>query len=113
MQLSDSHCQTDAIPIHVNLQHLHADLLVQMNYFVRVFDVMVSHLTDMDEAVLVHADVDEGAEGGDVGDDAVEGHPDAQVVDGADVLVELEGFKGLAWVTAGLVQLGEDVVDGL
>ena len=74
---------------------------------------MVGHLADVDEAVLVHADVDKGAEGGDVGDDAVEGHARTQVFDFADVLVELKGLEGLAWVAARLLQLGEDIVDGL
>ena len=44
-----------------------------MHHLIRVLDVVVSHLADVHEAVLMHADVDEGAEGGDVGYDAVEG----------------------------------------
>ena len=107
------HRQTYAVSVHIHIQDLDMDLLIKVYHLIRVFDVVVGHLADVDEAVLMHADVDESAEGGDIGDDAVEGHPDAQVVDGADVLVELEGFKSLARVAAGLVQLGEDVVDGL
>ena len=112
-RLSEFHRQTNAISVHVHFHNLDAHLLVEVYHFVRVFDVMVSHLADVDEAVLMHANVDESAEGGDIGHDAVKRHPDTQVVDVADVLVKLKGFEGLSWVAAGLVQLGEDVVDGL
>ena len=107
------HRQTYAVSVHIHIQDLDMDLLIKVYHLIRVFDVVVGHLADVDEAVLMHADVDESAEGGDIGDDAVEGHPDAQVVDGADVLVELESFKRFSWVAARLVQFGEDVVDGL
>lgn len=84
------HCQTNPIPVHIDLKYFHANLLVQMYHFVRVFDVMVGHLADVDEAVLVHADVDKGTESGDVGHDAVEGHARTQILDFSDVLVKLE-----------------------
>ena len=110
---SQLHCQANSISIRIDFQNLDSYLLVQMHHLVRVFDVMVGHLADVDEAVLMHADVDKSAEGSDVGHDAVEGHPNAQVVDGADVFIEFEGFKRLSWVAARFVQLAEDVVDGL
>ena len=110
---SQLHCQANSISIRIDFQNLDAYLLVQMHHLVRVFDVMVGHLADVDEAVLMHADVDKSAEGSDVGHDAVEGHANAQVVDGADVFIEFEGFKRLSWVAARFVQLAEDVVDGL
>ena len=107
------HRQADPVPVRVDFQNLHAYLLVEVYHLVRVFDVVVGHLADVDEAILMHADVDKGSEGCDVGHDAVERHADAQVVDGADVLVKFKGFERFAWVAAGLVQFGEDVVDGL
>ena len=61
----------------------------------------------------MNANIDKRAESRDIGHDAVQGHSGTQVLDLADVLVELEGFKSLSWVATGLVQFGEDVVDGL
>ena len=68
------HRQTDPIPVNIHFEDFHANLLVQMHHLVRIFDVVVRHLADVDEAVLMYADVNESAESGDVGDDAVEGH---------------------------------------
>ena len=51
------------------------------------FDEAVGELGDVDQAVLVHADVDEGAEGGDVGDRALEHHAGLQVGDLVDALL--------------------------
>jgi hypothetical protein len=40
----------------------------------RVLDEFVGDCRDVHQAVLMHADIDEGAEVGDVGDDAFEDH---------------------------------------
>ncbi len=87
----------------VHFKHFDANLLIQMYHLVRILDVMVGHLADVDEAVLMHANIDKSTKSGDVGDDAVEGHTSTQVVDGADVLVELKSFEVLAWVATRLV----------
>ena len=70
------HCQTNPIPVHIDLKYFHAHFLVEVYHLVRILDVMIGHLADVDEAVLVHAYVDKGAESGDVGDDAIQGHAD-------------------------------------
>ena len=51
----------------------------------------VGELGEMDEAVLMHADVDEGAEGGDIGDGAFEPHARLQVLDVVDPVREGRG----------------------
>ncbi len=63
----------------------------------------------MHQAVLVDADVDEGAERGHVGDHALQHHAGDQVLDLVDALGERRGLEGRARVAAGLLQLGEDV----
>ncbi|CPL31136.1 Uncharacterised protein [Bordetella pertussis] len=63
----------------------------------------------MDQPVLVHADVHEGAEIGDVGHHAFEHHAGEQVVEGFDAFLELRGLEFRARIAAGLFQLGEDV----
>jgi hypothetical protein len=64
------------------------------------------------EAVLVHADVDEGAEGRDVRDDALEHHARLQVLQLLDAFAEAAGLELGARVAARLLELGEDVGDG-
>ncbi|PSK61818.1 hypothetical protein B0E53_06285 [Micromonospora sp. MH33] len=60
----------------------------------------------------MHADVDERAERGHVGDHALQHHPRRQVADLLDPLHEGGGPELRARVAAGLLQLGEDVGDG-
>ena len=71
-----------------------------------VFDEFVRQRGDVHEAVLVHADVDEGAEGGDVGDDAFEDHVGLQVGKRLDAVLECSRFEFWARIAAGLFQLG-------
>ena len=60
----------------------------------------------------MHANVDEGAEGGDVGDDAFEDHARAQVAHFLDAVGEGGGLELGARVAAGLFQFLEDVLHG-
>ena len=73
---------------------------------------MIGQLADVDQAVLVDADIDERAEGGDVGDDAGQLHARLEVFDLVDASGEREDLELLARVAAGLGQFGEDVVEG-
>src|SRR4249919_4176643 len=66
--------ERDALALHVDLQHAHLDDVARFDDFARILDVLVRERRDVDQAVLVHADVDEGAEGGDVADDTFEDH---------------------------------------
>ncbi|MNM81635.1 hypothetical protein D3C81_936460 [compost metagenome] len=66
----------------------------------------------MHQTVLVHADIDEGTEVGDVGDHTFEDHPQLQVLEVFDTFLELGGLEFRAWVAAGLVQFLEDVGNG-
>ncbi len=77
------------------------DFLAGLHDLGGVFDEGVGELADVDEAVLVHADVHEGAEGGDVGDDAGELHAWAQVLGFVDGRVEGEGLELGAGIAAG------------
>ena len=66
----------------------------------------------MHQAVLVHADVDKGTEGGDVGDDAGQLHALFDILDAGDVLVEFEYLELGTGVETGFVQLFQDVLQG-
>ena len=60
----------------------------------------------------MHADIDEGAERGDVGDDALELHAGLEVGDLVDAVLEGCRLELGARITAGLLEFGEDVRDG-
>ncbi len=57
----------------------------------------------------MHADIDERAEGSDVGHDAGQLHAECQVGGLFDAVGELEDFKLLARIAAGLGELFHDV----
>ena len=76
---------------------------------VRIAHVAVGELRHVHEPVLVHADVDERAEGDDVRHDALELHPLAQVLRLGDVVAERRRLERRARIAARLAQLGEDV----
>ena len=80
-----------------------------LHHLARVLDEAVGQLGDVHQPVLVHADVDEGAERGDVGDHALQLHARLQVGDLLDALLEGGGLELGARVAAGLLQLGQDV----
>ena len=84
----------------------------ELDHLPRVADEGVGHRRDVHQPVLVHPDVDEGPECRDVGDDALQHHPRPQVADLLDAVGEGGGGERRARVTAGLLQLGEDVGDG-
>src|SRR3546814_2200342 len=66
--------QRDALARDVDLQHLHLDDVAGLDHLARILDVAVGQRGEVDQAVLVHADVDEGAEGGDVAHHRPEEH---------------------------------------
>jgi len=74
-----------------------------------VFDKLVGELADVDEAVLVHADVHERAECSDVGDDAGKFHSGLKLLHFIDAFGEFEDFELLARVASGFGEFAEDV----
>ena len=78
----------------------------------RVGDEAVRQRGDVGEAVLVDADVDEGAERGDVGHDPFERHARPEVLQLLDALLEGGRAESRPWIAPRFVELGEDVGDG-
>ena len=77
-----------------------------------IADEVVGELADVDQAVLVDADIDERAEGGDVGDDAGQFHARREVLGFVHAVGEAERLELLARIAAGFGEFGEDVVEG-
>ena len=77
-----------------------------------VGDETAGHVGDVDETVLVDSDVDEGAEGRDVGDGALENHAGLKIGDLFHAFLEGGGDELGTRIAARLVQLSQDVLDG-
>jgi hypothetical protein len=84
--------------------------LPYLDYIALLFDVAVGEFADVNEAVLMDADVDKGSELRDIGDDAFEGHAGLQAGVFFDVFFEGGGEEFVARVAAGLAEFFEDVV---
>ena len=106
------HAERNALATEVDADDAYLDMLMQTDDLCGVADIAVGELGDVDETVLMDANVDEGSEVGDVGDDARQQHAFLQVVDGLDVSVELECFNLFAGVAAWLLQFAHDIGEG-
>ena len=62
--------QGDAVATSVDLDDSDADVLMELDNIRGVGDAAIGHLGNVDETVLMDANIDKGAEVGDVGDDA-------------------------------------------
>ncbi len=71
--------QRDALARDLDLQHLHLDDVARLHDLARVLDEGLGHRRDVHQTVLMHADIDEGAEGRDVGHRAFEDHAGLEV----------------------------------
>ena len=103
------HRQGDALADDVDLDDADLHDIPRLHHFVRVAHEAIGELREVDEAVLVNADVDEGAERGDVGDGSLEPHARLQVLDVVDALGKSRGLELRPGIAARLLQFGDDV----
>jgi hypothetical protein len=97
--------------LHVDLGDADLDHVAGLDHLVRVLDEAVGELGHMHEAVLMHTDVDEGAEGGDVRHRALQEHADLEVLDVIDAVGKGRGPEFRTRVAAGFFQFSKDVLD--
>ena len=97
-----AHREGDAAAVVIDAGDDDAHVLVDV-YLTGGGETLLRHLRHMDEAVLVDAQVNEGAELGHVGDNAVQFHALAQVLDVVDVLVKFPDLHRRARVTPGFL----------
>ena len=107
-----AHAQGDALAGGIDLKHGDEHALMDLDHLCGVLDELVRQLADMDQPVLVHADVHEGSEGCDIGHDAGELEPFLEVGNLVNALGEAEGLELFARVTARLGKLLLDVLQG-
>jgi len=105
--------EPDALGLEVHGQHLHPHGLAHGQGIGGVLHILVGEFRKVDQPVLMPAHVHEGAEVRHVGDDPLEFHAHFQVGGLVDPFLEDHGLEALAGIPAGLLELGDDVLDGL
>src|SRR5574341_539587 len=84
------HRQRDLVLLQVDFEHADGDAVAGADHFARVFDKTVTEPRNVDQSVLMHADVNDRAEISHVGDDARTGHSRSQVFDFVNVFAVSE-----------------------
>ena len=105
--------ERDLAFVEVYFENISDDLIAGVDDFARVFDEFITELRDVDEAVLVNADVHKCAEVGDVGDQPRTSQARRQVFEVVNVFAEGEGLKLFARVAARLFEFRDDVGKGI
>lgn len=105
------HREPDAIAFEIDLHDRDLDFLSDLDDFRGILDEMVGELADVDESVLVNADIDKSTEGRDIRDDAGEFHSDLEVRRFFDAVLEREQFELFTWVAAWFCEFGKDVLE--
>jgi hypothetical protein len=81
--------ESDSFGFKVSAKHLDLDDLAGFHGLGRLLDKTVGELADVDQTILVDADVHEGSKLGDVGDHALKDHAGLNVGELADGLEKL------------------------
>src|SRR5690606_34329391 len=103
------HRQRDALALDIDLQDRHLDDLAHLDRLARVLHEPVRQLRDMHEAILVDADVHEGAEVRHVRHHALQPHAGPQVGDPLDAFREARADELATGIATRLLELGQDV----
>ena len=100
-------------PLAREIHFLNRDLnaLADFNDIGGIFDKLIRELADVDEPVLVHADVHKGSEGGDVGDDAGEFHAGFELFHFFHALRELEDLEFLPRIASGFGEFLQNICE--
>lgn len=105
------HGEGDAVAFEIDLGDGDVDFLADFDDFGSISDEVIGELGNVDESVLMDANIDEGTEGGDVGDDAGEFHSWLEIGWFFHAIGEAEVLELFARIAAGFGELGEDVLE--
>ena len=101
--------ESDAFGFKVSAENLDLNDLTGFDGLGRLFDKAVGELADVDQTILVNADIHERPKLGDVGDDALKDHAGLNVGELADGLGEVGGDELVPWIATGLTEFFEDI----
>ena len=106
------HRERNPFPRQIDFQNGDLYLLLHSYNFGRIAHESVGQLADVHQAVLVYADIDEGAESGDVGDDSGQLHSRFQILDLLHPFGEAERLEFAARIATRFRQLLENIAQG-
>ena len=104
-----AHAELHAAPRGVHAEHAHGYDLADRDHRERIAHEVVGQFRDMDQAILLDADVDEGAEVHDVAHRALQDHPLARSSSLSMSLAQDRLGQAVARVEARLLQVLDDV----
>ena len=107
-----SHGKGNPAALEIDGKHAHGNALSDLDDIGGVSGKGVAQFGDMDETVLMDADIDEGAEIGDIGNDAGEFHSGVQVFEDMNTFGESKHLELFTGIPSGLCQLGDDITEG-
>ena len=85
------------------------DLLLYFDEIIRILDEFIGELADVHQAILVYADVHEGAKISDIGDDPQQFHSRLQVVYFVDLVGKGDGLEAIAGIAPGPSDFVDDI----
>src|SRR5512139_3515680 len=100
----------DSFSIEVHTEHRDADFLVDFDDVRGILDKTVRKLADMDEPILMDANVDKDTKSRDVRDDPGEFHPRPYVLQFFHSLCESKRFVLVSRVAAGFGEFRKDII---
>ena len=83
-----THGQRNTLTLQIDIDHLHLDHLPRFDHLVRIFDKFIGQRGHVHEPVLMHTDIDEGAERRYIRHDSLQYHAGLQITQGLDPLAE-------------------------
>ena len=89
----ESQGERDAVTGNVDVKDFYAHDVAWFHHLAEILDEPGRQGGDVDEAIVVDPDVNECAEGGDVGHDPLEDHPGDEVLQLVDALFEGGGLR--------------------
>ena len=104
--------EADPLACLVDFQNADFNHITNGNDLRRIRDELIGEFTDVDQTVLVDADINKGTEIGDVADGALELHPGTQVIHRGDIVGIHEARAIFPGIAPRLDQFGCDIAQG-
>src|SRR6266567_980723 len=106
------HAQLHPSALHIHVQHAHLHDLPDGDDRERVAHVAVGKLGDMHQAILLDADIDEGAKVHHVAHHPLQEHAGLQVFHLEHIVAQEGSWQRFARIKSRLLQVLQDVVEG-
>ncbi len=99
------HGQGDAFSGLIDFQYFHFNNIAGFDHLMRIADKLIGQRGDMDQAILMHADINKGTKVGDVSDHPFQQHAGFEIGQGFHPVFKVRHLKFRPWIATGLIQL--------